>query len=49
MLEVKSYGAGENGRLDVAAEGDHVIDRHRAIDAADILLDDRSFIEVRVT
>ena len=34
MLEVETDGAGEHGRLDVAPERDHLLDRHGVVDAS---------------
>src|SRR5690606_19737353 len=47
VLEMAFDRARQHLTLDVAAHGDEVGNRHRMIDAADALLDDRPLVKVR--
>ena len=39
-------GAGQHARFDVLTDGDQLLRRMAVVDALDILLDDRTFIEI---
>ena len=46
VLGVPAYRAAQDRSLDLASDRDHFVGRGRVADAADVLLDDRTFVEV---